>query len=104
MAVSADKKAHAEIAAMRDAAASGVGVANVGGGIRVSMNDIVDLVSSIGGPVDVVRPSPRAGYLRHMGADTRVVASAFGYRPRITIGEGPWAVVDWERSWEPVPA
>jgi nucleoside-diphosphate-sugar epimerase len=85
--------------AMRDAATSGwLGVANVGGGMQVSMNEVVRLTSWICGPVNVVRRSPSPGDVRHTGADTRVAASAFGYEPKTTLAEGLRAMVDWERS------
>jgi nucleoside-diphosphate-sugar epimerase len=71
---------------------------------RYGRNDVVDLVSSICGPVAVVRQLPKAGDVPHTGADTCVAASAFGYRPRITVGEGLRAIVDWERSRQAVPA
>ena len=93
------------VVAMRDAAAAEwAGVANIGGGARVSMNDVVELVSSICGPVEVTRQSPVAGDVRHTGADTRVAAAAFDYRPRSSLGEGLRAMVDWERSRQAVPA
>jgi nucleoside-diphosphate-sugar epimerase len=87
------------VTAMRDAATSDwLGVANVGGGMQVSMNEVVRLTSWICGPVKVVRRSPSPGDVQHTGADTRVAASAFGYEPKATLAEGLRAMVDWERS------
>jgi nucleoside-diphosphate-sugar epimerase len=91
------------VAAMRDAARSDwVGVANVGGGQRVSMNDAIALVSSICGRVDVSRRPRSTGDVRHTGADTRLAEAAFGYRPRTTLCEGLAAMVEWERSRQEV--
>jgi nucleoside-diphosphate-sugar epimerase len=86
-------------AAMRDAAVSDwSGVANIGGGVRVSMNQAVEMVSAICGPIDVVRRSASAGDVRHTGADTRLAKAAFGYRPRTTLRQGLSAMVEWARS------
>jgi nucleoside-diphosphate-sugar epimerase len=87
------------VEAMRNAAASKwVGVANIGGGVRVSMNEVVAMISSLHGPVQVSRRPASAGDVRHTGADTRVAARAFGYKPRTTLAEGLLAMVDSERS------
>lgn len=93
------------VAAMRDAAASDwEGVANVGGGSRVSMNEVIALTASMCGPVEVARRPPSTGDVRHTGAHTGVAEKAFGYRPRTRLREGLEAMVDWERSRQSVPA
>lgn len=87
------------VTAMRDAATSDwAGLANIGGGMEVSMNEAVDLLSEICGPVRVDRSAPSAGDVRQTSADTSVAASAFGYQPQTTLAEGLQAMVDWERS------
>jgi nucleoside-diphosphate-sugar epimerase len=84
------------VRAMRDAALSDfVGVANIGGGVRVSMNEVVSRVSSVCRPVNVIRRPASAGDVRHTGADIDVAASAFGYKPRTTLDEGLRAMVEW---------
>jgi nucleoside-diphosphate-sugar epimerase len=91
------------VTALRDAATSDwVGVANIGGGQRVSMNEAIARLSNICGPVDVLRKPRAAGDLRHTGADTRVAAAGFGYQPRTTLDEGLEAMVEWERAREVV--
>jgi len=83
------------VAAMRNAAMSEwVGVANIGGGVRVSMNEVVSVVGSMCGHLDVVRLPSADGDVRHTGADTRVAAAAFGYRPATTLAKGLRAMVD----------
>lgn len=87
------------VRAMREAATSEwSGVANIGGGTQLSMNQAVAMVSSICGPVDVTRQRPVAGDARHTRADTRVAAEALGYQPRTTLLAGVQAMVDWERA------
>jgi len=91
------------VTAMRDAATSDwVGVANIGGGQQVSMNEAIARLSNICGPVEVLRKPPAAGDVRHTGADTRVAAAGFGYQPRTTLDEGLQAMVEWERAREVV--
>jgi nucleoside-diphosphate-sugar epimerase len=91
------------VTAMRDAASSDwVGVANIGGGQQVSINEVVARLSEICGGVEILRKPPAAGDVRHTSADTRVAASGFGYQPRTTLEEGLRAMVEWERAREGV--
>jgi nucleoside-diphosphate-sugar epimerase len=91
------------VTAMRDAAASDwTGVANIGGGLQVSMNDVIALVTELLGPVEVVRGPASAGDVRRTSADTRVAAAGFGYRPRTTLAAGLDAMADWARAGEAV--
>jgi nucleoside-diphosphate-sugar epimerase len=91
------------VTGMRDAATSDwVGVANIGGGQQVSMNEVIARLSSISGPIDVVRKQAVAGEVRHTSADTRVAATGFGYQPRTTLEKGLAAMVEWERAREAV--
>jgi nucleoside-diphosphate-sugar epimerase len=87
--------------AMRDAARSDwVGVANVGGGMRVSMNEVIAQLGELCGPVEISRMPPSPGDVRNTGADTSVAAAGFGYRPETTLEEGLRAMVEWQRSRE----
>jgi len=91
------------VRAMRDAVRSDwLGVANVGGGIRVSMNEVIERLSELCGPIEVARKPPSAGDVRDTGADTGIAAAGFGYRPRTTLEEGLRAMVDWQSSREAV--
>lgn len=64
------------------------GVANIGGGSRTTMNRVIDLVSSLARPVDVVRLPVQRGDVRHTAADTTVAREAFGYAPTVSLDEG----------------
>jgi nucleoside-diphosphate-sugar epimerase len=87
------------VRAMRDAAASTwCGVANIGGGARTSMNEVLALVKDTFGPFRVTRESRAHGDVHHTAADTRVAASAFGYSPRTGLAEGLRAMMAWERG------
>jgi nucleoside-diphosphate-sugar epimerase len=74
------------------------GVANLGGGSRVSMNDVIALVSSLAMPVDLVRLPTAKGDVRHTAADTTTARRAFGYQPCTSVAEGLAAMVAAERA------
>ncbi|HSV40498.1 MAG TPA: NAD-dependent epimerase/dehydratase family protein [Nocardioidaceae bacterium] len=77
------------VAAFRSAALTPwTGVANIGGGSRTTMNEIVSTVSELARPVDVMRLPVQRGDVRHTAADTTVAREAFGYQPTVTLREG----------------
>jgi nucleoside-diphosphate-sugar epimerase len=87
------------VTAMRQAAASDwLGVANVGGGLQVSMNDAIETLSGLCGPLGVERRSAQPGDVWRTSADISVAAEGFGYRPQATLVEGLKAMVDYERA------
>jgi nucleoside-diphosphate-sugar epimerase len=87
------------VQALRDAArAPWCGVANVGGGDRRSLNDVIDLVRELCGGVRLVRRRRARGDVRDTAADISLAAAAFGYRPRTSLPEGLAAMVAAERS------
>jgi len=84
------------VRAMREAAMSRwEGVANVGGGSRTSMSEVIRTVDRIVGGVEVVRRPAQRGDARHTSADTSLAAKAFGYRPATTLEEGLTAMASW---------
>jgi nucleoside-diphosphate-sugar epimerase len=77
------------VTAMRDAALSPwTGVANIGGGSRTTMNQVIATISELAGPVDVVRLPAQRGDVRHTAADTTRAREGFGYTPRVRLHEG----------------
>lgn len=75
--------------AVRSAALSPwTGVANIGGGSRTTMNRVIELVSELAAPLDVVRLPVQRGDVRHTAADTTVAREAFGYVPAVSLEEG----------------
>lgn len=90
---------------MRQAALSSwSGVANVGGGERVSMRRILALVTELVGPVHIEAVPGPPGDARHTGADTTVAREAFGYRPRTGIRAGLAAMAEETRKSRPAAA
>lgn len=92
------------VRAMRDAAASPwCGVANVGGGARTSLNDVLAMVGNLCGDVRLVRRPAARGDVRDTAADTTVARIAFGYRPTTTLSAGLAAMVVAELGIAQVP-
>lgn len=89
------------VSAMRAAARSAwSGVANIGGGCEVTMNQVIDCLGKLAAPVRVVRGASRPGDARRTAADITVARRAFGYRPVTDIRTGLAAMVRAQRaSW-----
>ena len=93
------------VTAMRDAALSPwTGVANIGGGSRTTMNQVIDLISEIAGPVEVVRLPSQRGDVRHTAADTTRARDGFGYAPRVPLRRGLERMVAAQRDFVPADA
>jgi nucleoside-diphosphate-sugar epimerase len=71
------------------------GVANVGGGSRVSMLEVIEFVRTECGPLDVVQTGTQKGDVRHTGADTTVAREGFGYDPKVHIIDGLRIMANW---------
>lgn len=87
------------VTAMRQAAIRPwAGVANVGGGQQVSMNQVIEIVSELAAPVHLRRLPDQDGDVRHTAADTTMAHRSFGYQPSVGIQEGLAAMVAAERA------
>jgi nucleoside-diphosphate-sugar epimerase len=87
------------VRAMTDAASSPwSGVANVGGGSRTSLAEVLEIVAGLCGELKLVSLPAARGDVRHTAADTSVAAAAFGYRPTTSLAEGLAAMVAYERA------
>ncbi len=85
--------------AMVAAASSGWdGVANVGGGHRVGLREVIDEVQSIVGPIDVRYGDAVAGDARNTSADVSLARAAFDYRPSVSLPVGLSAMAQWVRE------
>lgn len=88
------------VTAMREAALSPwTGVANIGGGSRTTMNQVIQAVSEIAGPMDVVRLPAQRGDVRHTAADTTRAREGFGYSPQVSLREGLERMVAAQRDF-----
>jgi nucleoside-diphosphate-sugar epimerase len=79
------------------------GVANIGGGARISMNQVLDIAVELGLRPVVRRGSAQRGDVRDTAADIRTAAVGFGYAPRVTVREGFAAMLADARSTARVP-
>jgi nucleoside-diphosphate-sugar epimerase len=87
------------VVAMRRAALSPwTGVANIGGGMRTTMNDVIATVRELAGPFEVVRLAAQRGDVRHTAADITVAREAFGYEPQVPLREGLARMVESSRD------
>jgi nucleoside-diphosphate-sugar epimerase len=85
-------------AATGDAATRGVPgrVYNIGGGSRVSVNHVLELVGRLAGrPLDVRREGAQKGDMRDTYADTGRARADLGFAPTVTIEEGLAAEYEW---------
>jgi nucleoside-diphosphate-sugar epimerase len=80
------------------------GVANIGGGARISMNEVLQIADDLGLRPVVRRCPAQRGDVRDTAADTRTAFLGFGYLPRVTVREGLAAMFAAEQVVSPVPA
>jgi UDP-glucose 4-epimerase len=88
-------------AATASAATRGVPgrVYNIGGGSRVSVNRVLDIVGRlVGRPLDVRREGVQKGDMRDTYADTTRARADLGFAPTVTIEEGLAAEHEWIKA------
>jgi nucleoside-diphosphate-sugar epimerase len=71
-------------------------VYNIGGGSRVSVNEVLDLIGRIAGRRPGVRVDPaQKGDMRHTYADTSLARADLGFAPTVSLEEGLAAEYRW---------
>jgi nucleoside-diphosphate-sugar epimerase len=71
-------------------------VMNIGGGSRVSVNDVIKrLRDLVGKDVRVSYTQAAQGDVRHTSADTRRAASVLNYAPKVDLRAGLTAEIEW---------
>jgi UDP-glucose 4-epimerase len=86
------------VAATRAAADSGRpgGVYNVGGGERISLNAVLELVGRVTGrKLDLVREEAQKGDMRDTFADTTAARRDLGFRSTVGLEEGLGREWEW---------
>ena len=72
---------------------------NVGGGSRVSMNQVIKLIEAVAGrPVKVRREETQKGDMRDTYADTSLARQDLAFEPRVSLKEGIEAEYRWLSS------
>ncbi len=68
---------------------SAAGVYNIGGGSRVTLNEVLQTLAEIVGvPLSIDHVGAQAGDVRHTEADTTRAQTELGYAPRVGLREG----------------
>jgi nucleoside-diphosphate-sugar epimerase len=71
-------------------------VYNIGGGSRVSVNQVLDIIARLAGrPLDVRREGTQKGDMRDTFADTTRARAEMGFAPTVTLEEGLAAEYAW---------
>ena len=69
---------------------------NIGGGSRVSMNDVVQIIERIAGhPLKITREDAQKGDMRDTYADTGLARTDLGFAPTVSLEEGIEAEYRW---------
>ena len=69
---------------------------NVGGGSRVSVNDVLDILERLAGhPIDVAREGAQKGDVRDTFADTSLARADLGFAPAVSLEDGLEAEYRW---------
>lgn len=75
------------------------GVYNIGGGSRVTVNHVMDLISRVSGRPLTIRRSPaQTGDMRHTYADTSRARQDLGFAPSVTLEEGLRRQYRWQET------
>ena len=69
---------------------------NIGGGSRVSINHVIEMIARVSGrrPLITVDPAQK-GDMRHTYADTRLARTDLGFEPAVGLEEGLAAEHQW---------
>jgi UDP-glucose 4-epimerase len=71
-------------------------VYNIGGGSRVSMNQVIEMIGRVSGRQLIVnRDEAQKGDMRHTYADTSLARTDLGFAPRVALDEGLAAEFTW---------
>ena len=69
---------------------------NIGGGSRVSLNDVLTLIERIAGrPLLIERGPAQKGDMRDTYADTSLARADLGFAPTVSLSEGLTAEYEW---------
>jgi nucleoside-diphosphate-sugar epimerase len=71
-------------------------VYNIGGGSRVSVNEVLDMIGRVAGRRPIVTVDPvQKGDMRHTYADTWLAKTDLGFAPTVGLEEGLAAEYEW---------
>lgn len=71
-------------------------VYNIGGGSRVTLLEVFDLIGTVAGrPLIIDRQPPQKGDMRDTYADTTLARADLGFAPSVTLAQGLTAMHQW---------
>jgi UDP-glucose 4-epimerase len=74
-------------------------VYNIGGGSRVTVNHVLELVGRVTGrPLAITRLDDQKGDMRHTYADTTRARTDLGFSPSVTLEEGLGQQFSWQQT------
>jgi nucleoside-diphosphate-sugar epimerase len=74
-----------------------IGVFNIGGGSRVTVNQVLQMLQEIMGVrLQIEHQERQHGDVRHTWADTSAAREALGFVPEVALREGLTAQVEWQ--------
>jgi UDP-glucose 4-epimerase len=72
---------------------------NIGGGARVSMNDVIEIIGRVaGGPLRIRREATQKGDMRDTYADTTLARQDLAFSPSVSLEDGIQAEFQWLSS------
>ena len=74
------------------------GVFNIGGGSRVTLEEVLGVIGELAGTLRIDRQPNQAGDVTHTWADTTAAQNALGYSPRVSLREGLALQVAWHKG------
>ncbi len=74
------------------------GVFNVGGGSRVTLEEVLGVIGELAGTLRIDRQPNQAGDVTHTWADTTAAQNTLGYAPRVSLREGLALQVAWHKG------
>lgn len=74
-------------------------VFNIGGGCRISVNDVLKMMESILElPINPDRIETQKGDVRHTAADTSLAAELLGFSPKVSLEDGLRREIEWLKT------
>ncbi len=74
-------------------------VFNIGGGARITLNEVIEIIKEIvGRELEVQYQSVQKGDVRHTFADMTKAKEKLGYKPKVSIQDGLKTEYEWIRS------
>ena len=73
-------------------------VFNIGGGSRISVNGVLDILRDLVGDLNVRHAEEQKGDVRHTMSDTTAAREALGYSPKASIRDGLAREVEWMKD------